>query len=192
MKRILFAISLLVMASGNVFAQTAGEADLDLQYATELLTKGTQAPDFTLNDINGKPVSLSDFVGRKVVLQFWASWCPDCRAAVPQMQAMQAAADPSEVAFVSISFDRTFEAFKTYVSENYLGGVQLFDPAGKKESEVGAAYHIKWIPSLYLIDEQGKVVFGTVVADKIAKALNADTHTALPGRGVCTEEGCSL
>ena len=59
MKRILFAISLLVMASGNVFAQTDGEADLDLQYATELLTKGTQAPDFTLNDINGKPVSLS-------------------------------------------------------------------------------------------------------------------------------------
>lgn len=190
MKRILF-LSILLLASAGAFAQNA-EEDLDLKYAAELLAPGTRVPEFSLNDIGGKPVSISAFKGRKVVLVFWASWCPDCRAEVPQLKAMQAKADPSKVAFVSISFDRTFEAFKTYVGENYLGGVQLFDPAGKKESTVGAAYHVKWIPSLYLIDEEGKVILGTVVAEKVAKAIEADSVPSSSRKGLCSGEECAL
>ena len=143
MKRIL-AIALGLFVFTGLFAQ---EQDLDAQYATELLKPGTPAPDFTLNDINGNPVSLKDFRGRKVVLVFWASWCPDCRAEVPEVKAMQAAADPSKVAFVSVSFDRTEEAWKKYVKENEMGGVQLFDASGKKDSKVGELFHVKWIRS---------------------------------------------
>ena len=99
-------------------------------------------------------------------------WPPDCRAEVPELKEMQAKADPEKVAFVSISFDRTDEAWKKYVLENELGGVQLFDAAGKKDSAVGDAYHVKWIPSLYLIDEKGKIQLGTVVASKVANALH--------------------
>lgn len=192
MKRILLlSILFFASASSALFAQSA-EEDPDLQYATELLSPGTAVPEFTLKDIAGKQVSISSFKGRKVVLVFWASWCPDCRAEVPQLKAMQAKADPSKLAFVSISFDRTFDAFKTYVNENYLGGVQLFDPAGKKESAVAAAYHVKWIPSLYLIDEKGKVILGTVVAEKIAKAIEADSVPASSRKGLCSGEECSL
>ncbi len=82
MKRIL-AISLGLLMAMGLFAQ---EQDLDLQYATELLKPGTPAPDFTLTDINGHDVSLRDFRGRQVVLVFWASWCPDCRAEVPDLK----------------------------------------------------------------------------------------------------------
>ena len=167
MKRLL-VIALGLFVFTGLFAQ---EQDLDAQYATELLKPGTPAPDFTLNDINGNPVSLKDFRGRKVVLVFWASWCPDCRAEVPEVKAMQAAADPSKVAFVSVSFDRTEEAWKKYVKENEMGGVQLFDASGKKDSKVGELFHVKWIPSQYLIGEDGKVILGTVVASKVAKAL---------------------
>lgn len=149
-------------------AQTPPE-DPDLLYATELLSPGTPVPDFSLEDINGKKVRLSDFKGQKLVLVFWASWCPDCRAEVPALKAMQAAAP--DVAFVSISFDRSFDAFKQYVQDNALGGVQLFDPAGKKESAVAAAFHVKWIPSLYLVGADGRVLLATVVAEKIARAL---------------------
>ena len=113
-----------------------------------------------------------------MVLVFWASWCPDCRAEVPELKAMQANADPEKVAFVSISFDRTEEAWKKYVLENELGGVQLFDSSGKKDSVVGDAYHVKWIPALYLIDEKGKIELGTVVASKVANALKPQK----PGR----------
>lgn len=193
MKRLLLIPILLLMGAGvTLRAQEITEEDLDLKYATEMLAPGTTVPEFTLNDIEGKPVNINDFKGRKVVLLFWASWCPDCRAEVPQIKAIQAAADPSKVAFVSVSFDRTFDALKTYVAENYLGGVQLFDPAGKKESAIGAAYHVKWIPSLYLLDEDGKIILGTVVADKVAKALQTEQGGHPVNTGRCSEYGCPV
>lgn len=167
---LILAVSALLFCFG-LAAQTQQGEDLDLEYATELLKKGAAAPDFTLNDIAGKPFTFSSLKGRRVVLVFWASWCPDCRAEVPELKAMYEASDPGKVAFVSVSFDREFDKFKNYAEQNALPGVQLFDPSGKKDSAIGSAYHVKWIPSLYLIDAAGKVEFGTVVAAKIAAAL---------------------
>ncbi|MBQ4027051.1 MAG: TlpA family protein disulfide reductase [Bacteroidales bacterium] len=167
---LIIALAALLLCSG-LAAQTPAYDDPDQQYATQLLKKGDKAPQIRLNDIDGKPFSLKSLKGRRVVLVFWASWCPDCRAEVPELKAMYEAADPSEVAFVSVSFDREFEKFKAYVADNALPGIQLFDPSGKKDSAVGRDYHVKWIPSLYLIDAKGKVEFGTVVASKIANAL---------------------
>ena len=176
---------------GQAQAQNTQMEDLDAQYAATLLKTGTEAPDFTLDDIQGKAVSLSNFSGRKVVLVFWASWCPDCRAEVPELKALSAAVDPAKVAFVSVSFDRTLEALQQYVGENYLPGVQLFDPAGKKESKVAELYGVKWIPSLYLIGEQGKVELGTVMLEKVSQALKAQTMNK-PGRQLCSDESCAL
>ena len=190
MKKLMIMMASLLMCMG-LAAQNNMEEDLDLQYAVDLLKPGTQAPDFALQDINGKTFNLSDFRGRKVVLVFWASWCPDCRAEVPELKAMQASANPEKVAFVSVSFDRTLEALKTYVAENYLPGVQLFDPSGKKESKVAADYGVKWIPSLYLLDEQGKVELGTVMIGKIAKALGGK-KAALAKHQLCSDESCAL
>lgn len=169
--RILLALVLLAISSLSLKAQTTEETDLDLKYAADMLKPGTAAPDFTLNDVNGNTVSLSDFKGRKVVLQFWASWCPDCRAEMPLIKSMQAQSDPSEIVFVAVSFDRSEEAFASYVTKNDLGGVQLYDPAGMRDSAVAKSYKITWIPSLYLIDENGKVVLVTVIADKLAKVI---------------------
>ena len=170
MKKLSIILAALFVTLG-LAAQNTQQEDPDLQYATELLKPGTPAPDLTLNDIDGKSVSLKDFKGKKVVLVFWASWCPDCRAEVPEIKAMHASADPKKVAFVSISFDRTKEAFEKYVRENELPGVQLFDPAGKKDSAVANDFKVRWIPSLYVIDEKGNVQLGTVVAGKVAKIL---------------------
>lgn len=167
----LSAVILLLGSTFGLYAQNAQPEDEDLLYGQELLKPGTPAPDFTLNDIDGKPVSLSQFKGKKVVLVFWASWCPDCRAEVPELKAMMASRKAKDVVFVSISFDRTLEALQNYVKDNQIGGYQLFDPAGKKDSAVGAAYNVKWIPSLYLVGKDGKVQLGTVVIGKISKAL---------------------
>ena len=164
-------LACFMLASPSLCAQNPAEEDLDLKYATELLPPGTAAPKFKLNDLDGKPVKLSSFRGKNVVLVFWASWCPDCRAEVPLLKAMHAAADPDKVAFVSISFDRDKDKWKSYVTENELPGIQLFDPAGKKDSPVGKAYGVRWIPSLYLIGPDGRIRLATVVAEKIQKAL---------------------
>ena len=110
---------------------------------------------------------MSQFRGKTVVLIFWASWCPDCRAEVPALKELQAKTDPNKVVFVSISSDRTVEAWKKYVAENELGGVQLY----RDKSTVSEDYHVKWIPSQYVIGPDGKVVLSTVVLDKVANAL---------------------
>jgi len=163
MKRLL-AISLGLLLAIGLFAQ---EEDLDAKYAADLLKPGTPAPEFVLNDINGNSVKMSQFRGKTVVLIFWASWCPDCRAEVPALKELQAKTDPSKVVFVSISSDRTVEAWKKYVAENEMGGVQLY----KDKSKVSEDYHVKWIPSQYVIGPDGKVVLGTVMLDKVAKVL---------------------
>lgn len=191
MKRVLTLLAALLTCIG-LAAQEKDMEDLDLQYAVDLLKAGTQAPDFTLQDINGKSVTLSSFRGRKVVLVFWASWCPDCRAELPDLKALHAAANPEKVAFVSVSFDRSLEALQRYAAENYLPGVQLFEPAGKKESAIGAAYHVQWIPSLYVLDTEGKVLLSTVMIGKVGKALGADLSPRKPGRELCTDETCAL
>jgi len=163
MKKVL-ALALGLLMSAALYAQ---EEDLDAKYATDLLKPGTPAPEFVLNDINGNTVKLSQFRGKTVVLIFWASWCPDCRAEVPALKELQAKTDAGEVVFVSISSDRTVEAWKKYVAENELGGVQLY----RDKSKVSEDYHVKWIPSQYVIGPDGKVVLGTVVLDKVANAL---------------------
>lgn len=160
-------------ASGESPQTEAAEEGPDVQYGADLLALGTEAPDFTLADIDGVSHRLSDFRGKKVLLVFWASWCPDCRAELPLLREMRAAADPGQVAFVSVSFDRTLDALKEFSQENPLPGLQLFDPAGKKESAVAEAYGVKWIPSLYVIGPDGKILLATVVAEK-ASALLCD------------------
>lgn len=159
----------------NAWTEAGKHIDQDQQYAVTLLSSGSDAPEIVLKDIEGNELRLSDFRGKSVVLVFWASWCPDCRAEVPELKAMHAAADPDKVQFVSVSFDREFEALVNFAAENELPGVQLFDPAGKKESKVGADYGVKWIPSLYLIGPDGKVQLGSVMAWKIAAALKGET-----------------
>ena len=170
MKRYLLLLALALLPAFAAFSQTP-EEDPDVQYAAELLAPGELAPDFSLPDIDGDAFAMKDLRGSYVVLVFWASWCPDCRAEVPELKAMYEKYAPKGIRFVSVSFDRTAEKWKEYVASQSLPGVQLFDPAGKKESAVSAAYRVKWIPSLYLIGPDGKVVTRTVVASRIASAL---------------------
>ena len=192
--RYIITFVVCILFSFVLSAQTIQQdEDLDTQYAASLLKAGTEAPDFTLNDIDGKPVCLSSFRGKKVVLVYWASWCPDCRAELPGLKALYDEADKEKVAFVSVSFDRNLDALKAFNKENDLPGIQLFDPAGKKESTIAAAYGVLWIPSLYLIDSDGKIDMGTVVLDKIQKALNGTGKSASPmvSREVCSDENCA-
>lgn len=176
------------------FKEVETAPDLDDEYATEMLPIGTPAPELVLNDLEGRPVRLGDFAGKTVVLEFWASWCPDCKAEMPLVKAMQQAADPAKVSFVSVSFDRTLEDLKAYVAANELGGAQLFDPAGKKDSAVAADFGVKWIPSFYVINPEGKVLLGTVVAQKVAKVLLGRSINGFSTTlgNLCSDESCLL
>lgn len=171
MKRFLLILALGLLAATASHAQNA-EEDPDVLYASEIIRPGKAAPDFRLNGLDGKAVNLHDFRGRYVVLVFWASWCPDCRAEVPELKAMYEKYAPEMVQFLNISFDRTEDKWKEYVAEEALPGVHVFDPAGKKESAVCEAYGVKWIPSLILVGPDGRVACKTVVAGRIDRFLS--------------------
>ena len=78
-----------------------------------------------------------------------------------------------KVEFVGISFDTDPEKLDSYVAENGIGWLQLSDFVTKKESTVADSFRVKWIPSMYLVGPDGKVLLGTVMVTKLAAALEA-------------------
>ena len=175
------AASILVLASckrapkKNAAEPTATEQaneDLDAKYAKDMLSKGTEAPAFTLKTPEGKEVALSDFRGKYVVLDFWASWCPDCRKDAPEVKALWEKYG-DKVAFVGVSFDTEKDKWTEYINENGLGWCHVSPLAKWKETQVSQDYKVNWIPSMYLVDPEGKIVFGTVMLDKLANELEA-------------------
>ena len=178
LKTMLMALA-LIAAPAALHAQAPTEVpaakatDLDQKYATDLLKAGTDAPDITLNTIDGKPFALKDLRGRYVVLDFWASWCSDCRRDAPNIVALYNKFHQKGVEFVGVSFDRNNESWKNGVAKLALPYTQVSDLKNMRESPVSLAYHIKWIPSVYVIDPEGKVALATVMSDKVDAFLTS-------------------
>ena len=148
------------------------EADtLDDKYATELLASGIQAPDFALPTPKGDTLRLSDLQGEYVVLDFWASWCPDCRKDLPEVLRLYETYHARGVTFVGISFDDDREAWEAAVEKYALPYFQVSELRRMRESDIAKAYGIKWIPSLYLLSPDGRVLLSTVLSSRIERAL---------------------
>ena len=146
--------------------------DADSEYAVDMFKKGEVLPAFSLEDRSGTVRTQADFAGKYVVYDFWATWCPDCREDVPAMKDLYAKYG-DKVTFVGISFDTDPEKLDAFVAENGIGWTQLSDFVTKKESKVAEDFRVKWIPSMYLVAPDGKVLLGTVMASKLALALEA-------------------
>ena len=109
--------------------------------------------------------------GKYVVLDFWASWCPDCRKDLPAIAALHNTYAKRGVEFIGVSFDDKKENLVKAISDFNIAYTQVSELKKWKETQISAAYHIKWIPSMYLIAPDGKVVVSTVMKDKIAAKL---------------------
>ncbi len=145
--------------------------DPDTEYAKDLLPKGTPAPDFTLPTPDGEQLTLSSFRGHYVVLDFWASWCPDCRKDLPDLQAAYARYQEKGVVFIGVSLDDDKAKWTEAVSKFGLTYPQVSELKKWKETDISPLYHIRWIPTMYVIDPEGNVVIGTVMAEKIISTI---------------------
>jgi len=132
------------------------------------------APDFTLSSTDGNRVRLSDYRGKVVLLDFWATWCPPCRAAIPHVVQLQNKYRADGFAVLGMNMDQNPEdlvAFLSRVAVNY--------PTLKTDPETLQAYGgVSSIPLTLLIDRQGKIRerylgFDNRIAEQMERAIQA-------------------
>jgi peroxiredoxin len=134
-------------------------------------------PDFTLPTLTGETISTTDYRGKTLVLNFWASWCPPCRAEMPDLQALhdeRATADDLVVLGVNFLAEDTIEAATTFVDEFAL---TLPVVLGMPDGSVAQRYGVRGLPATFFIDRNGILrktnlgpVFGNLLAEGVAAA----------------------
>ena len=117
-----------------------------------MLQPGQPAPDFALNDLDGQPVSLSQFKGQVVLLDFWASWCGPCIADLGTLRQIKEQVAAQPVVFLNISLDANEAAWKQAIAKHEIKGVHV------RSEQVAQAYNVSGIPRYYLVDPQGLIV----------------------------------
>ena len=138
---------------------------------------GNPAPDFELTDINGESVSLSDFRGKVVYLDFWASWCPPCMREVPYARELKERfKDEEDLVFLYISIDENPDAWRKTVKEREIKGVHLNVPG--RYQEVPSSYNVRWIPTYYIIDRNG-IIFENNAKRPSNESIDDDLKAAL-------------
>jgi peroxiredoxin len=132
------------------------------------------APDWQLQDLNGKTVKLSDFRGKVVILDFWATWCPPCRDEIPNFEQLQSAYGDKGLVIVGVSMD---EGGPKVVS-NFVQKAKINYPIVLGTEELGSTYGIQGLPTTYVIDPDGRIIHKheaftskTIFEDEIKKLL---------------------
>jgi len=131
---------------------------------------GNPAPPFAYKDVNNKMVNLSDFAGKYVLIDVWATWCAPCREEMPALQKIMESLKDKNIALVGISIDKPQyeKIWKKMVAEKALGGTQLISEGGW-QSKFMADYGIHAVPTYIIIGPDGNVI---------------DTNAEWPSRGL--------
>ncbi|MCZ8537855.1 redoxin domain-containing protein [Paenisporosarcina quisquiliarum] len=133
---------------------------------------GKTAPDFELVTLKGESVKLSDYKGKKVILNFWATWCPPCKAEMPHMQKFyeENKEDGIEILAVNLTdIDSGKESIESFVKEYEL----TFEIPLDEEGVIGRQYQAFTIPTSYLIDTNG------VISNKIVGPMDEEMMKSL-------------
>lgn len=111
------------------------------------------ASDFSLPSINST-ITLKDYQGKIVYLDFWASWCSPCKDSFPWMNAMQEKYAKDDVVFIAINVDRNKSDAKKFLAQTPANFTLAFDSQGKTPK----AYEVMGMPSAYIIDKKGRIL----------------------------------
>ena len=121
---------------------------------TDLNVSKIPALDFKLKNLNGKEVSLSDYKGKKVFLNFWASWCGPCKSEMPDIEKLYEETKDSDLVIITINLGEDKDTVKSFLDKYKYNFTVLLD----LDQSVAAQYKISAIPTSYFIDEAGNIV----------------------------------
>jgi peroxiredoxin len=140
----------------NSVAQSAAEATTGLGgMETEPAVSEADIIDFTLSDLNGNPVSLSDYRGQVVYLNFWATWCKWCKKEMPDMERIHQAYGELGLVILAVSVGEETEKVARFIEENQFTFQTLVDP----DKAVAQTYGVKPIPVSIFIDRNGHIAY---------------------------------
>ena len=141
----------------EVYAEMVADyqALLKQREAEKRVADGMPAPDFTLNNVEGKPVSLSSLRGKYVVLDFWGTWCGWCIKGMPEMKRMYAKYN-QRLEVVGIACGDTEEVWKKCVADKALPWTNVLNATG--EADVSAMYAVKGYPTKIVLDTEGRIL----------------------------------
>lgn len=157
----------------EAFSQEAKDSYYGKMVRAELYPAGMigeKVPDFTVKDASGKEYSLAQLSeGKKYILiDFWASWCAPCRREIPNLKNLYAKYGSKGFQIISISRDKNAEDWKKAIEDEQLAWPNFLD-----ESNIAKLYKVRAIPTMYLVDADGRIVAenvrGEALAEKVAE-----------------------
>lgn len=119
-----------------------------------IVNAGDTAPDFSIVTENGRTMTRSDFGGKLLVLNFWASWCPPCIEELPSLNQFAQQYASQGVVVLGVSIDKNETLYKNFLRQRRVA----FDTARDPDANISASYGTFQIPETYLIDRNGKVL----------------------------------
>ena len=154
----IFVIAVLLVGGFSFFYLHNNTTKVAAEVGTEV---GMQAPDFTLKNMNDKEVSLSDYQGQKVFLNFWASWCPPCRKEMPDMQKLQEE-HGEEVVILAVNVGENKATVSNFIMDNQLDFPVVLD----QNRSTAQNYLVRGIPTSYFLDQDG------IIQEKVVGAIS--------------------
>ncbi|PVD51518.1 TlpA family protein disulfide reductase [Terrimonas sp.] len=152
MKPIYF-VSLLVISvyscGGSINNTTAVNKGIEAIFSGT----GNNLPGLSLKDVNGNTLNLTDFKGKKVFVNMWASWCPPCRAEMPSIQKLYEKTKDKNVQFVMIALDDNFSK-----SISFMKSAGLSIPAFYPNAQLPALLNVEAIPSTFIFNKNGTLI----------------------------------
>ena len=144
---------------------------------SDTLKKGTEAPDFSLERMDGSPetVSLSDFRGKKnVILLFWNSMCSACRQELVALSGSLDKFSDVDTVIVGVNLDRAGDdRARLFLKENKIGFMSLHD-----EGTAAGLYGVTTLPTLYIVNREGRICYGTTGYTRVSKVASINRECA--------------
>lgn len=131
---------------------------------------GAVAPDFTLTDLNGKQVTMSQVPGKIKILDFWASWCGPCRMNNPALRKLYEEFHEKGLEIIGISLDDKQQAWNKAVEKDGLTWINVSSLKGWK-CDVARLYNITGVPSIFVLDEQNHIIATNLRGEKLRTFL---------------------